>query len=52
MPLFRVERLFLDEAVGEVESYAQRFRRRVGMAVERYLGLSDVAAGGDDEVPS
>src|SRR4029077_9801755 len=26
VPLFRVERIFLDEAVGEVESYRQRFR--------------------------
>ena len=38
-PLFRVERIFLDEAVGEVESYRQRFQSRVGMNVERYLGM-------------
>lgn len=38
VPLFRVERLFLDETVGQVESYRERFRRRVGMAVEEYLG--------------
>jgi hypothetical protein len=52
VPLFRVERIFLDEAVGEVESYRQRFQSRVGMAVERYLGLEE---GGEDdscEVPS
>lgn len=37
-PLFRIERIFLDEPVGEVESYAQRFFRRVGRPVEEYLG--------------
>ena len=36
-PLFRVERIFLDEPVGEVESYGQRFLRRVGRPVEEYL---------------
>jgi hypothetical protein len=53
VPLFRVERLFLDETVGQVESYRERFRRRVGTAVEVYLGLA--AGGGEDaaeEVPS
>jgi hypothetical protein len=52
VPLFRVERLYLDEAVGEVESYAQRFRKRVGMPVERYLGLSAAGEADNDEVPS
>jgi hypothetical protein len=54
-PLFRVERMFLDEPVGEVESYQQRFARRVGLPVERYLGLSDddAAGGGEStEIPS
>jgi len=41
LPLFRVERMFRDEAVGEVESYAERFRRRVGTGVREYLGLED-----------
>lgn len=47
-PLFRVERLFLDEAVGPVESYRQRFARRVGRSVEEFLGLgaSDLDDGG------
>lgn len=40
MPLFRVERMFLDEQVGEVESYGQRFQRLAGVAVESHLGLS------------
>jgi len=54
VPLFRVERLFLDEAVGEVESYRQRFQQRVGMNVERYLGLHAEEGEGDEssEVPS
>ena len=53
VPLFRVERLFLDEAVGEVESYRQRFQSRVGVPVERYLGLEE-EEGGEEmaEVPS
>ena len=59
VPLFRVERLFLDEPVGEVESYRQRFERRVGITVERYISVSDIGAKGAkgdmdevDEVPS
>ncbi len=51
VPLFRVERMFLDEPVGEVESYQQRFSRRVGLPVERYLGLSDDDAALGDEIP-
>jgi len=38
-PMLRVERMFLDEQVGEVESFCQRFERRVGKAVAEYLGL-------------
>lgn len=41
VPLFRVERMFLDEQVGEVESYRQRFQRQVGMEVETFLGMGD-----------
>jgi hypothetical protein len=52
VPLFRVERVFLDEAVGEVESYRQRFRQRVGMDVERYLGLHPEEGEEETEVPS
>ena len=48
-PLIRVERIFLDEQVGEVESYCQRFEARVGMGVLEYLGMGDAP---DDEVPS
>lgn len=51
LPLFRVERLFRDEAVGEVESYAARFERRVGVRIGDYLGL-DGAAGAAEQEPS
>ena len=50
VPLFRVERIFLDEAVGEVESYRQRFLKRVGIDVEKYLEIPTEDLGG--EVPS
>lgn len=50
VPLFRVERIFLDEPVGEVESYRQRFERRVGIPVERYLGIQ--VSDEDSQVPS
>jgi hypothetical protein len=52
VPLFRVERVFLDEAVGEVESYRQRFSQRVGIPVERYLGLTEEGEEEPGEVPS
>jgi len=48
VPLFRIERIFLDEQIGEVGSYSQRFEHQVGQAVERYLGL----AAEIDEEPS
>ena len=41
VPLFRVERMFLDEQVGEVESYRQRFGRQIGIPVETYLGVGE-----------
>lgn len=50
VPLFRVERIFLDEAVGEVESYRQRFLKRVGIDVEKYLAIPADDLGG--EIPS
>ncbi len=39
VPLFRVERIFLDEEVGEVESYRRRFERRVGARVEAFVSV-------------
>lgn len=38
-PLFRVERIFLDEPAGAIRSYAQRFRDVTGRSIEEYLGL-------------
>jgi hypothetical protein len=45
VPLFRVERMFLDEQVGEVESYRQRFERMAGVGVESHLGLGGEETG-------
>ncbi|MGN6184236.1 MAG: hypothetical protein ACTHQM_11345 [Thermoanaerobaculia bacterium] len=39
VPLFRVERIFLDEPVGMIKSYTQRFEEVVGQTVPQYLGL-------------
>jgi hypothetical protein len=39
VPLFRVERIFLDEPSGAIKSYAQRFEETVGMTVQQYLNL-------------
>lgn len=41
VPLFRVERIFLDEQVGAVESYRQRFERRVGATVTGFIALAE-----------
>jgi hypothetical protein len=39
VPLFRVERLFLDEPVGSVRSYSQFFEDVVGLSPAKYLGF-------------
>ena len=46
VPMARVERIFLDQQVGVVESYQQRFRKRTGSSLEAYLGIDF-----DDETP-
>ena len=38
-PLFRVERIFLDEPSGAIKSYAQRFEEVVGSPIRQYLGV-------------
>ena len=43
VPLFGVEGVFLDEPVGEVESYTQRFERRTGRPISAVLGIDDEA---------
>jgi hypothetical protein len=42
VPLFRVERLFLDEAVGSVKSYADYFEEMVGVPPGEFLSLYEV----------
>ena len=39
-PLFRVERIFLDEPSGEIKAYAQRFEEVVGSPIHDYLGIA------------
>jgi len=39
VPLFRVERIFLDEPSGEIKSFSQRFEDIVGTSIQKYLGL-------------
>lgn len=38
-PLFRVERVFLDEPAGAIRSFSQRFQDVVGRSIHEYLGL-------------
>ena len=45
VPLFRVERIFLDEPSGSLKSYSQRFHDVVGETIEEYLGLTGDAGG-------
>jgi hypothetical protein len=40
VPLFRVERIFLDEPSGMIKSYSQRFADVVGKSVGDYLELT------------
>ena len=49
VPMFRVERIYLDEQVGMVLSYRQRFEARVGRSVESYVSR---ASDGDETPPS
>ena len=39
VPLFRVERVFLDEPSGMIKSFGQRFEEVVGMTIQQYLHL-------------
>ena len=38
VPLFRVERIFLDEASGSIKSYSQRFHEVVGKSLSEWIG--------------
>ena len=52
VPLFRVERIFLDEEVGEVESYRRRFERRVGARVDNFVSLDGESDEADAPEPT
>jgi hypothetical protein len=39
VPLFRLERIFLDEPSGSIKSYSQRFEEVVGVPIQKYLQL-------------
>lgn len=39
VPLFRVERIFLDEPTGAIRSYSERFWDAVGKPIHEYLEL-------------
>ncbi len=39
VPLFRVERIFLDEPSGAIKSYSQRFQEVTGVPIRTFLGL-------------
>jgi hypothetical protein len=41
VPLFRVERIFLDEPSGAIKSYSQRFEEVVGIPIGTFLGLEE-----------
>ncbi len=45
VPLFRLERLFVDEPVGAVKSYSDYFEEVVGMRPEEYIGLTSPRGG-------
>lgn len=45
VPLFRLERLFVDEPVGAVKSHSDYFEQVVGMRPEEYLGLTAPRGG-------
>lgn len=38
-PMHRVERIAQDEASGSIPSLADRFRAKIGLSVQEYLGL-------------
>jgi len=37
VPMFRLERIFLDEASGSIKSYTQRFEEVVGQNIREFL---------------
>src|SRR5919206_4583228 len=43
VPLFRVERIFLDEPSGAIKSYAQRFEDAVGRTLHDFLATPNAS---------
>lgn len=39
IPTIRVEKILLDEKVGSLPSYSDRFHKMVGKAIQQWLGL-------------
>jgi hypothetical protein len=39
LPMWRVERIALDEAIDDIPSLADRFHSRVGLTIQEYFGL-------------
>ena len=52
VPLFRLQCMFQDEQVGEVESYRQRFEKLAGLPVETYLGIAAAGEADESSLPS
>jgi hypothetical protein len=46
VPLFRVERIFLDEPAGAIRSYSQRFEDVVGRSIAEWLGIEGADEAG------
>lgn len=44
VPLFRVERIFLDEPAGAIRSFTQRFEDVTGRSIRDHLGLPDAGS--------
>jgi hypothetical protein len=38
LPMWRIERVALDESVDDIPSFADQFNSRVGLTIEEYLG--------------
>jgi hypothetical protein len=39
-PMHRVERIAMDEPSGSIPSLAERFRSKVGLTIQEYLGIA------------
>jgi hypothetical protein len=44
-PMHRVERIARDEASGSIPSLADRFREKVGLTIQEYLGIENPPDG-------